>query len=68
MIIGIDHNLDLLKSSMHQKMQTFIERNYGFELIPCYTKPTRVAHASAMLIDNIFCSSKLHTSSMNYII
>ena len=68
MIIGIDHNLDLLKSSMHHKTQTFIERNYGFELLPCYNKPTRVTHASATLIDNIFCSSKLQTGSTNYIV
>ena len=67
-MIRIDHNLNLLKSSLHQKTQMFIEKNYGFNLFPCYNKPTRITHTSATLIDNIFCSSKLHTNSMNYII
>ena len=54
LIIGLDHNLDLLKCNSHQKMQKFIEINYTHNLMPCYTKLTRITHKSATLIDNIY--------------
>ena len=34
-IIGLDHNLDLLKSHLNQAMNDFIEINLDRELIPC---------------------------------
>ena len=42
LILGINHNLDLLKSELHGKTQKFLELNYDHDLLPCITKPTRV--------------------------
>ena len=54
--IGIDHNMDLIKSDKHDPTQTYLELNFDRGLVPTITKPTRVTNTSATLIDNIFCS------------
>ena len=56
-LIGVDHNLDLLKTSTHSQMQQFLEATLDAHLIPVITKPTRVTHSSATLIDNILIKS-----------
>ena len=56
-ILGMDHNLDLLKSAMHNVTQEFIECNANYELTPTITRPTRITRHSATLIDNIFVSN-----------
>ena len=56
-LIGLDHNLDLLKTSTHSLMQQFLEATLDANLIPIITKPTRVTHNSATLIDNILIKS-----------
>ena len=53
LIIGLDHNLDLMKSDRHKPTKDFIELNLEHELIPTITKPTRITKTSATLIDNI---------------
>ena len=53
LIIGMDHNLDLIKSDKHQPTKEFIEINLENELIPTITKPTRITRNTATLIDNI---------------
>ena len=53
LIIGVDHNLDLMKSDKHKPTKEFIELNLEHELIPTVTKPTRITKNSATLIDNI---------------
>ena len=53
----MDHNLDLLKSHLHNNTQEFINMNYDSNLFPVITKPTRIIHTSATLIDNIFLDS-----------
>ena len=58
-VIGLDHNLDLLKSHLNQPTNEFIELNLDRELIPCITKPTRITSKSATLIDNILISRSL---------
>ena len=58
-IIGLDHNLDLLKSSQHMVMNEFIQSNLDFGLMPTITKPTRITKTSATLIDNIIVSQNL---------
>ena len=55
-IVGMDHNINLLKHDTHAKMQEFIEINLDLGLIPVITKPTRVTHSSATLIDNLLIS------------
>ena len=61
-ILGMDHNLNLLKSSTHTETQSFIDINFDHYLFPCITRPTRITKTSATLIDNIFISQKLHNS------
>ena len=61
-ILGMDHNLDLLKASSHKITQEFIDLNFSNNLLPCITRPTRITKTSAMLIDNIFVSQTLHKS------
>ena len=67
-ILGIDHNLDLLKSHRHQQTHEFIELNLKKNLLPTISKPTRVTTKSATLIDNIFVSSKLQHNLESLII
>ena len=64
----MDHNLDLLKSHLHNNTQEFINMNYDSDLFPVITKPTRITHTSATLIDNIFLDSLLTGSITNRII
>ena len=58
-ILGMDHNLDLLKQASHKMTQTFIEHTLDHALLPVITKPTRISRTSATLIDNIIISDKL---------
>ena len=58
-VIGLDHNLDLLKSHLNHPTNDFIELNLDRELIPCITKLTRITNKSATLIDNILISRSL---------
>ena len=63
LIISMDHNLDLLKNT-----QSFLETNIRHGTLPCISKPTRITHTSATLIDNIFCSESLHTRCLSQIL
>ena len=58
-IIGLDHNLDFLKSESHGGTSQFIQHNLDFNLIPTITRPTRVTRNSTTLIDNIMVSQSL---------
>ena len=60
-IIGLDHNLDLLKQSVHSKTQEFLECILDHNLLPTITKQTRINKTSATLIDNILISKKFAT-------
>ena len=65
----MDHNINLLKHHTHTKTQEFIEINLDLGLIPVITKPTRVTHSSATLIDNLVISEGLqHTSTSGVLI
>ena len=68
LILGMDHNLDLLKNHLHNNTQEFININYDCDLFPVITKPTRITHTSATLIDNIFLDSLLTGNITNRII
>ena len=58
-IIGLDHNLDLLKSTQHSLTNEFVQSNLDFSLIPTITRPTRITQSSTTLIDNIIVSQNL---------
>ena len=58
-ILGIDHNLDLLKTHLHRQTNQFLERNLELDLMPCVSKPTRITRKTATLTDNVFLSKSL---------
>ena len=55
-VIGLDHNLDLLKSTKHAPTDRFLSVNLSLGLVPTITRPTRITRSTATLIDNIFIS------------
>ena len=67
-VIGLDHNLDLLKSHLNQPTNDFIELNLDRELIPCITKPTRITNKSATLIDNILIGRLLQRNYTSFVV
>ena len=58
-VLGMDHNMDLLKSTKHTITQHFVESNLDLQLIPMITCPTRITHTSVILIDNILVSQSI---------
>ena len=62
-ILGMDHNLDLLKSHIHKKTQQFLNMNLDLDLFPVTTKLTRITHTSATLTDNIFLDLKVNRAN-----
>ena len=61
-IIGLDHNLDLLKSHLHTNTHKFVEITLKLNMIPVITKPTRITRTSTTLIDNIMLSKRPQTN------
>ena len=59
LIIGLDHNMDFLKSTQHSSTNDFMHSNLDMGLFPTITKPTRITKSSATLIDNIIISENL---------
>ena len=62
LVIGMDHNMDLLKSHEHRRTQQFLDTLLNNDLIPTITRPTRITKTSAILIDNVFISKILQQS------
>ena len=58
-ILGMDHNLDLLKINNHKGTRLFYDKMVELELVPSITRPTRITNHSATLIDNIFVRGSL---------
>ena len=67
-IIGLDHNLDFLKSDKHSTTNDFIQNNLDFGLKPTITWPTRITKNTATLIDNILVSQNLCGSYVSSIL
>ena len=59
LILGMDHNLNLLKSNSHTLTQKFLDIIISNGLLPTITQPTRITQQTATLIDNIFISEVL---------
>ncbi len=55
-IIGADQNLDLLRAKEHLDTSNFIDINFSSGIAPTISRPTRVTHRTATLIDNIYAS------------
>ena len=68
LILGMDHNLDFLKHSIHKRTHDFIELNLDNNLLPSITRPTRITKSSATLIDNIIVSQCLMANSESRIV
>ena len=49
LVIGMDHNMDLLKSHEHHKTQQFLDLILEHELVPMITRPTRITNSTATL-------------------
>ena len=60
--MGMDHNLDLLKTGIHKHTRTFLEDLVDKNIMPTITHPTHITQNTATLIDNIFVSEKLQKS------
>ena len=58
LVVCLDHNLDLLKHDKHAPTRKFIELTTDLNLLPTITRPTRITHKSATLIDNIMISER----------
>ena len=57
-VMGMDHNLDLLKHSKHRPTREFIHINENTDLVLSITRLTRITNSSATLTDNIFVNNK----------
>ena len=67
-VIGLDHNLDLLKKDQHPNTQAFLESILENNMVPCITRPTRITNSTATLIDNILISNKLYCKQQSGIL
>ncbi len=65
-IIGTDQNMDYIKLEQHRNTEDLLGTFLTNGLIPTITKPTRITHTSATLIDNIYInvanSSKIESA------
>ncbi len=56
-VIGTDQNIDLLNVNF-QYSRLLLDNFYSAGMVPTVTRPTRVTHSSATLIDNLYVMSK----------
>ena len=68
LILGMDHNLDLLKHHTHKNTQHFLELQMDLKTFPSIMRPTRVTINSATLIDDIMFSLDLYDKQKNCIL
>jgi hypothetical protein len=64
-LIGTDQNFDMLKIDSLPYIEDFFNMAINNGMIPTITKPTRITHHSATLIDNIYIK---HTQTLNFIL
>ena len=60
LILGMDHNMDLLKCHVHNATQKFLDGLTDRDMFPTITRPMRITQISAVLIDSIFVSKNMH--------
>ena len=54
-----DFNVNILNFAQHEQTNTYLESMFSHGLLPVITRPTRIHHTSATLINHIFESNKL---------
>ena len=59
MAIGLNHNLDFIKSEIYSHTKLFIERILYLGLYPIVSHPTHITKSSVTLIDNILISQNM---------
>ena len=59
LVIGLDHNMDLIKSTIHRLTSEFISLNLDLLMMPVITRPTRITNSTATLIDNIIVEQSM---------
>ena len=67
-IMGMDHNLNLLKVNQHKGMKIFLDTMLELDMIPTITRPTRITNTMATLINNIFIGGKIQRNYESYIV
>ena len=60
LVLGMDHNMDLLKSIHHKPTHAFLDTLTNSNLLPTITRPSCITLTSVTLINNIFISEGLH--------
>ena len=63
LILGTDQNIDYLKINEHSNTAKFLDMNLEAGLVPSITRPTRISHNSATLIDNIYTTDSSYAKS-----
>ena len=66
--MGMDHNMDLLKSEQNCNTKSFLDTILAKGLFPLITRSTRITKSSATLIDNLMVSQELYYNSLSRII
>jgi hypothetical protein len=61
-IIGTDQNFDYIKIDQHKNSEDLLSNFLANGLVPTITKPTRITHSTATLIDNLYVSVKNKTN------
>ena len=59
LILGMDHNFDLLKCDQHRPTKRFLDKMMDLNMLLAITRPTRITSNTATLIDNVFISEQL---------
>ena len=58
-IMGMAHNLNLLKANQHKGTRHLLDMMLESEMIPTITRPTRIMNNTATLIDYVFIGGKI---------
>ena len=67
-ILGMDHNMDLLKADIHKPTRRFLDTILDAGLMPSISKPTRISHTTATLIDNIIIDQRQNGNYESFVL
>ena len=68
LVMGMDHNLDLLKSDIHTPTHKLLDSILNADMLLTITRPTHIMQHNTTLIDNIFISDQLQSNFNSAII
>ena len=67
-ILGMDHNLNLLNMNQHRGMKHFLDTMLELDMISTITRPTCITNTMATLIDNIFIGGRIQHNYESYLV